>query len=128
MIANFNSDALCGRDRSPRQYRTIRLPFLGPSNGRDLFGRLGDSFTGPTPIADLADAYTVTNYNAPDAVSYSLTAVDAIDTRARLLDADRVLDEQFDPYVFLRTSYLQRRQGLVYDGKPPKQKFDFDDE
>jgi phospholipid-binding lipoprotein MlaA len=106
----------------------LMLPFFGPSNGRDLFGKVGDSFTGPTPIADLADAYTVTNYDAPDSVSYSLTAVDAIDTRARLLDADRILDEQIDPYVFLRTSYLQKRESLVYDGNPPKQKFDFDDE
>ena len=106
----------------------LMLPFLGPSNGRDLIGRVGDSFTGPTPIADMADAYTVTDYNAPDAVSYTLTAVDAIDTRARLLGADRMLDEQLDPYVFLRTTYLQRRQSLVYDGNPPKQKFDFDDD
>jgi phospholipid-binding lipoprotein MlaA len=106
----------------------LMLPLLGPSNGRDFVGRIGDSFTGPTPVADLADAYTVTNYNAPDAVSFSLTAVDAIDTRSRLLDADRMLDEQIDPYVALRTAYLQRRQSLVYDGNPPKQKFDFDDE
>ena len=104
------------------------LPFLGPSNGRDLIGRVGDSFTGPTPIADMANAYTVTHYNAPDSVSYSLTAVDAIDTRSRLLDFDRMLDEQIDPYVFIRTTYLQRRQGLVHDGNPPKEKFDFDEE
>lgn len=106
----------------------LMLPFLGPSNGRDLIGRVGDSFTGPTPVFDLADAYTVTDYNATDAVSYALTGADAIDTRSRLLDADRILDEQLDPYVFLRTSYLQRRQSLVYDGNPPKQKFDFDEE
>lgn len=106
----------------------LMLPFFGPSNGRDFIGKIGDSFTGPTPIGDLANAYTVTDYNAPDSVSYSITALDAIDTRAGLLDADRLLDEQLDPYVFLRTSYLQNRQNKVYDGNPPKQKFDFDDE
>jgi phospholipid-binding lipoprotein MlaA len=105
----------------------LMLPFFGPSNGRDLIGRVGDSFTGPTPIADLANAYTVTSYNASDAVSYSLSAVGAIDQRVGLLGADRMLNEQSDPYLFLRTAYLQRRQGLVYDGNPPKQKFDFDD-
>ena len=30
-----------------------------------------------------------------------------------------------DPYVFLRESYLQQRQNLVYDGNPP---IDFDEE
>ena len=55
-------------------------------------------------------------------------ALDGIDTRSRLLDADRMLDEQLDPYVFLRTTYLQSRQGKVFDGNPPKPKFDFDDD
>lgn len=106
----------------------LMLPLLGPSDARDLFGRIGDSFTGPTPIADLADAYSVTDYHVPDTIDYSLTALDGIDTRSRLLDADRMLDEQLDPYVFLRTTFLQSRQGKVFDGNPPKPKFDFDDD
>jgi phospholipid-binding lipoprotein MlaA len=105
----------------------LMLPLLGPSNARDLVGGIGDSFTGPTPIADLADAYTVTDYEVSDAADYGLTALGVLDLRARLLDADRMLDEQLDPYLFVRTAYLQRRQSLVFDGNPPKQKFDFDE-
>lgn len=106
----------------------LMLPFFGPSDTRDLFGKVGDSFTGPTPIADLADAYTVTNYQVKDSVDYTLTALGAVDARASLLGADRLLDEQLDPYVFLRTVYLQNRLNKIYDGNPPKEKFDFDEE
>jgi phospholipid-binding lipoprotein MlaA len=105
----------------------LMLPMLGPTTTRDAVGRVGDSFTGPTPIADLADAYTVTDYHVRDSVDYSLTAIGAIDARAGLLEADKFLDEQIDPYVALRTTYLQNRQNKVFDGNPPKQKFDFDE-
>ena len=106
----------------------LMLPFLGPSDARDLVGKVGDSFTGPTPVADLADAYTVTNYHVSDTVDYTLTGLGAVDKRASLLGADRMLDEQIDPYVFLRTTYLQNRLNKIYDGNPPKEKFDFDEE
>lgn len=106
----------------------LMLPFLGPSNARDLVGRGADSFTGPTPIFDAADAYTVTDYRVSDAAELALTVIGAADSRSRLLDADKYLDEQLDPYVFLRTAYLQNRQNLVFDGNPPKPKFDFGDE
>ena len=103
----------------------LMLPLLGPSTNRDLIGDLGDSFTGPTPVADLADAYTVTDYHVKDTVDYTLTAVGAIDKRASLLDVDKYIDQQLDPYVALRTTYLQTRLNKVYDGNPPKEKFDF---
>lgn len=106
----------------------LMLPLLGPSNARDLVGRVGDSFSGPTPVANLADAYTVTDYQVRDAVDYGLVALGAIDTRAGLLDADKFLDQQLDPYLFVRTAYLQARQNKVFDGNPPKPKFDFDED
>jgi phospholipid-binding lipoprotein MlaA len=103
----------------------LMLPLWGPSTNRDAFGKIGDSFTGPTPVGDLAHAYTVTDYDVPNSASYALTAVTAIDKRAELLDADKYLDQQLDPYVALRTTYLQNRLNKVYDGNPPKEKFDF---
>jgi phospholipid-binding lipoprotein MlaA len=37
------------------------------------------------------------------------------------MEAERLLDEAaFDRYTFLREAYLQRRQNLIYDGKPPE--------
>ena len=91
----------------------LMIPFLGPTTIRDGFGRIGDAFTSiPTYMNDEA---TIT-----------ITAVDVVDTRAGLLDADKFLDESFDPYLFLRTAYLQRRQNLVFDGNPPQVEYDFD--
>ncbi len=92
----------------------LMLPFLGPSNGRDIFGTAGDTFTSPTGYMDTYPAVAV-------------KGVDVVDGRSRLLDADKFLDEQFDPYIFLRTTYLQQRQNLVFDGNPPKVEFDFDE-
>jgi hypothetical protein len=43
-------------------------------------------------------------------------------TRADLLDASRILEQAaLDKYVFQRDAYLQRRQNLVYDGRPPRE-------
>lgn len=92
----------------------LMLPLLGPSSNRDLIGRGGDYFTNPTTYADTYPGLAV-------------TATDAVDSRARLLDADRLLDEQIDPYVFIRTVYLEHRYNLVFDGNPPKEKFVFDE-
>jgi len=43
-----------------------------------------------------------------------------VDTRANLLGAEKFLDTAaVDRYSFLRDSYLQRREYLIYDGNPP---------
>ena len=94
----------------------LMLPFLGPSNGRDLVGFVGDYFTSPT------------TYVEDDAAPWIVTGVNVVHGRSKLLDADKFLDEQPDPYIFIRTAYLQQRQNLVFDGNPPRAKFEFDDE
>jgi len=43
--------------------------------------------------------------------------VRAIDTRARLLDAQSALDSAYDPYAFLRNAYLQHRDFKVNGGQ-----------
>jgi ABC-type transporter lipoprotein component MlaA len=40
-----------------------------------------------------------------------------LDARYRLLPQDKLLDEAYDPYLFLKNAYLQRREFLVTDGK-----------
>ncbi len=85
----------------------LMLPFLGPSSNRDLIGRGGDYFTG------------YSYYVEQDELSYGLLAADTIDTRARLLPADALLEEALDKYVLVRTAYLQQRLNKVYDGTPP---------
>jgi len=96
----------------------IVLPFLGPSDARDATGLLADTYVNPLWDVKSADA------------KWSLVALRAVDTRASLLKASRVLEQAaLDPYVFVRDAYLQRRRSLVYDGNPPREKFeDFDDD
>jgi phospholipid-binding lipoprotein MlaA len=89
------------------------LPFLGPSTLRDTVGTVVDAQFDPllqhTPVPE----------------RNSGIAIHSVDTRARLFDAEKVLDEAaIDRYVFLRDAYLQRRRGLVYDGNPPREKFE----
>lgn len=92
------------------------LPFLGPSTLRDAVGTAVDVHFDPvvqhTPVPERNSAI----------------AIHSVDTRSRLLDAEKVLDEAaIDRYVFLRDAYLQRRRGLVYDGNPPRVKLEDDD-
>lgn len=93
----------------------LMLPLLGPSTNRELTGRIAGIATNPL------------TYVENDEVTTYLTLLDIIDTRAQLLGADSVLDQQFDQYIFVRTAYLQRRQNLVFDGNPPKETYDFDE-
>ena len=54
-----------------------------------------------------------------------LSDVRPINLRADLLEASRILEEAaLDKYVFQRDAYLQRRQSLVYDGRPPREKLE----
>ena len=88
----------------------LMIPFLGPSDNRDLLGRGVDMFTNPT-------YYLPGRYDLPH---YLTTYVlDSVNIRANALPSDSLLDSQFDTYLFIRTAYLQHRQALVYDGNPP---------
>lgn len=89
----------------------LMLPFLGPSNFRDGFGRIVDT-VGYSPVNEISDT---------GATRAGLTGLNIISQRASLLGADEILDNQFDPYVFLKEAYDQNRLDSVYDGSPPEQ-------
>ena len=94
----------------------LMLPFLGPSSIRDGTGRYIDSF-----------ASVISNTRDVPARN-SAWAAEGVNTRAGLLEQEKVLDEAIiDRYSFLRDAYLMRRQSLVYDGDPPRQKYDDDE-
>lgn len=77
------------------------LPFMGPSNTRDLVGRVGDGFLEPI------------NY-AENAVRFSYTGVKVINTRASLLSLTEDIESiSFDPYATVRSAYTQRRNSEV---------------
>jgi phospholipid-binding lipoprotein MlaA len=82
----------------------VMLPFLGPYTMRDGFGALLDNFAESRQL--LSDQST----------NNLLWAGGQLDRRSRLSDADAILDRAGDPYAFVRSAYLQRRQYLVTDG------------
>ncbi len=82
------------------------LPFFGPSNVRDGVGLYGDvQLYPPAHVHD-------------DGARWTLYATEAVDTRARLLEAGDILEQAAgqDPYVFVREAYRQRRRSLIRDG------------
>lgn len=88
------------------------LPFLGPSTVRDGIGLLAVDYAGD-PVWN-ADHIPTRN---------ALYAGRATNARANALDAVRILEEAaLDKYRFVRDSHLQRRQNLVYDGDPPRER------
>jgi phospholipid-binding lipoprotein MlaA len=89
------------------------LPILGPSTVRDSIGDLADSHLG-----------IVKNVKQVDTRN-QLLATDLLNKRAKLLDGENVLDEaMIDRYSFIRDAYLQRRLNRIYDGNPPREKFE----
>lgn len=95
----------------------LMLPVLGPSSFRDGPGRYADSF-----VSVIANTDHVPTRN-------TAWAVEGVNTRANLLEGEKVMDEAIiDRYSFIRDAYLMRRQNLVYDGNPPRVKYDDEDE
>ena len=91
----------------------IVLPGLGPSTLRDTLGMLPDAFLTPLWLID------------HDRTSYSLTAIDLVDTRARYLGLESVVIG--DEYLFYRDAYLQSREFDINDGEVEDDFDDFDD-
>ena len=91
----------------------IVLPGLGPSTMRDTVAMIPDAFLTPLWLID------------HDRTSYSLTAIDLIDTRARYLGLESVVIG--DEYLFYRDAYLQSRNFEIKDGEVEDDFDDFDD-
>lgn len=93
----------------------VVLPLLGPSTLRD---------TAALPVDFKGDIWL---YKKPVRWRNVGSFVRLIDQRAALLDASNLLeDAALDPYEFVRDSYMQRRQSLIYDGDSPPQRKDKD--
>jgi phospholipid-binding lipoprotein MlaA len=94
----------------------IVLPFFGPSSVRDMFGRGVDIFLDPRVY--------YAHYQGGSAREFviSTNVISATDTRADLLDIEKILQTAaLDKYSYIRDAYLARRQYLVYDGNLPQQ-------
>ncbi|HVS27623.1 MAG TPA: VacJ family lipoprotein [Burkholderiales bacterium] len=94
------------------------LPLFGPTTARDGMGTAIQLFFDP-----------ITN-SIDDPYSRNLVfLLKIVNTRATLLELDKVLEAAaLDRYEFLREAYLQRRRSLVYDGNPPREKYEEDED
>lgn len=94
----------------------LMLPFFGPSSFRDGIGLYVDSQ--PSRISRIPHMRT----------RNQVVVFKGIARRAELADQEKVLDQAvLDRYSFIRDAYLLRRQSLVYDGNPPRPKYDDED-
>lgn len=88
----------------------VVLPFFGPRTVRDTVGLVFDSAADPVGNIDHIPTRN------------TLLALRIVDVRADLLPADKVIEEAaLDKYSYIRDGYLQSRQSLIYDGKPPRE-------
>jgi len=81
----------------------IMLPGRGPATTTHAVGMVFNAFTNPVMLV------------SPNRDRYLITALDFIDTRAELLDTERLVSG--DRYLFIRDAYLQRREYLINDGR-----------
>ena len=86
----------------------IPLPFLGPSTLRDSVGIYVDTSSPTNLISEMDDIGFL-----------SASAMNAIDQRVELLPITDILDHSDDPYIAMRSSYLQKRKYDVFDGDLP---------
>lgn len=99
----------------------VVLPIFGPRYLRHTAGMVPDFILGS--FYSLSD----------ESVRYGLLALGIVQTRARFLSTDDLLALQLDPYIFVRETYLQLREGSLKDldrstGRPTNTEDEFNDE
>ena len=92
------------------------IPFLGPGDVRDGLARIPSGYLSPQ------------NYVNNNWIKYSVWAVELLDARYRLIPLEGALDSSYDPYLFMKNAYLQRRDYLLdtIRGKPSSSESDAD--
>ncbi|HIB96943.1 MAG TPA: VacJ family lipoprotein [Candidatus Thioglobus sp.] len=89
----------------------VVLPLLGPSTVRDGIGAYVD-LTSPANMVD-------------EIGEVGVSVINVVDKRVDLLPITDILDQSDDPYITMRSSYLQKRNNDIYDGNVPVTDDDF---
>lgn len=84
----------------------LMVPALGPSSVREEVGDFVDSYYWPLAIIDFW----------PNLVRAGIIG---LETRASLADQESIIKDSIDPYEFVKNAYFQNMQFKVYDGNPP---------
>ncbi|QLH41276.1 MAG: VacJ family lipoprotein [Coxiellaceae bacterium] len=77
------------------------VPIIGPRTVRDAAAIPPDILMSP---------YT---YVRPYYIGYAAYLLNVTNLRAALLPTDKLIDQAYDPYVFVRDAYLQNRQATI---------------
>jgi len=80
----------------------IMIPILGPSTASDALGIITNYYL-----------FTVYPYINDPSLRVGIVALDLLNLRVNLLPTDKLVDQSFDPYIFVRNAYLQRRAFLA---------------
>ena len=102
--------AVWGVDSGPY----IMLPLMGPSTLRDSAGLYVDLTSDANLVNEMEDVGAI-----------SASAMNIIDKRVELLPITDLLDQSDDPYITIRSSYLQKRKFDIFDGNLPIEEDEF---
>jgi len=99
------------------------VPLLGPSNPRDLIGKLADGYFDPINLW--------ANNTGREYISYARTGMTAVDLYSKLMDElDGIKKNSVDFYATVRSLYRQKRKSEIANGKnvdlPPIPDLDMD--
>ena len=89
------------------------LPLLGSSSGRDFPGFVLDRWAFD-PLS-----WYAASHNFDFHAEYLPTVAHLVTLRSSAIDAEGLLEGVYDPYVFYRDAYRQRRLYKIYRGNPP---------
>lgn len=92
----------------------VVLPLFGPANLRD----------GTGVAVDLSAPTNVTN-DLGFAGSLGVNTINVVNQRTKLTPVVNFVNKSDDPYITVRSSYLQKRKFDVYDGNLPAEEQDF---
>lgn len=88
------------------------LPLIGSTSVRDVWRLPVDNYFDPLYWYGRRNDGSFLAANSPN-LAYLVTL------RARAIDAESLLEGVYDPYVFYRDAYRQRRLYDIYDKQPP---------
>ena len=82
------------------------FPGMGPTSVREEVGDYVDKYYWPLAVIDFW----------PNVLRVAVVGLEA---RASLSQQEKLIDDSIDPYQFVKTAYFQNLRYKVYDGNPP---------
>ncbi len=88
------------------------IPFVGPTTARDIWRLPVDSYFDPL-------SWYAREHDLKFHAQYLPSLAYLVTLRSRGIDAESFLNSAYDPYIFERDAYRQRRIYEIYHGNPP---------